>query len=35
VGDRVVAAGPEDKSMIMAETVKVGVAAPAKVAAKK
>jgi hypothetical protein len=24
VGDRVVAAGPEEKSMIMAETVKVG-----------
>ncbi len=35
VGDRVVAAGPEDKSMIMAETVKVGAPAPAKVAAKK
>ncbi len=35
VGDRVVAAGPEDKNMIMAETVKVGAAAPAKVAAKK
>ena len=35
VGDRVVAAGPEEKSMIMAETVKVGAAqvtaaAPAK-----
>jgi len=26
VGDRVVAAGPEEKEMIMAETVKVGVA---------
>ena len=35
VGDRVVAAGPEDKSMIMAETVKVGVAPAAKTAAKK
>ena len=36
VGDRVVAAGPEDKSMIMAETVKVGdAAAPAKTATKK
>ena len=35
VGDRVVAAGPEEQSMIMAETVKVGAAqvtaaAPAK-----
>jgi hypothetical protein len=31
VGDRVVASGPEDKSMITAETVKVGAAsAPAK-----
>ena len=27
VGDRVVAAGPEEKGMIMAETVKVGAAA--------
>ena len=35
VGDRVVAAGPEEQSMIMAETVKVGAAAPAKAAAKK
>jgi hypothetical protein len=26
IGDRVVATGPEEKSMIMAETVKVGVA---------
>ena len=34
VGDRVVAAGPEEKEMIMAETVKVGAAA-AKPAAKK
>jgi hypothetical protein len=35
VGDRVVASGPEDKSMIMAETVKVGAAAaPAKTAKK-
>lgn len=33
VGDRIVASGPEQQSMIMAETVKVG-AAPA-VAAKK
>jgi hypothetical protein len=34
VGDRVVASGPEEQSMIMAETVKVGVApAPAKAAA--
>jgi hypothetical protein len=33
VGDRVVAAGPEDKGMISAETVKVG-AAPATAAAK-
>lgn len=31
VGDRVVASGPEDKQMIMAETVKVAVdSAPAK-----
>ena len=31
VGDRVVASGPEDKNMIMAETVKVGAApAPTK-----
>jgi hypothetical protein len=36
VGDRVVAAGAEDKAMIMAETVKVGAApAAAKPAAKK
>jgi len=37
VGDRVVAAGPEEQSMIMAETVKVGAAAPvtAKAPAKK
>jgi hypothetical protein len=36
VGDRVVAAGPEEKEMIMAETVKVGAAAAAvKPAAKK
>ena len=35
VGDRVVASGPEDKAMIMAETVKVGAAsAPAKTATK-
>ena len=34
VGDRVVASGPEQQSMIMAETVKVGVA-PAATAAKK
>jgi hypothetical protein len=34
VGDRVVASGPEQQSMIMAETVKVG-AAPAAAAAKK
>ena len=35
VGDRVVASGPEDKAMIMAETVKVGAAsAPAKAAKK-
>lgn len=34
VGDRVVASGPEDKSMIMAETVKVGAVAPAKTAKK-
>ena len=33
VGDRVVASGPEDKSMIMAETVKIGAAPTA--AAKK
>ena len=30
VGDRVVAAGPEEKEMIMAETVKVGAATVAK-----
>ena len=36
VGDRVVAAGPEEKKMIMAETVKVGDApAPAKVTKKQ
>jgi hypothetical protein len=35
VGDRVVAAGPEEKEMIMAETVKVGAVAPAKAAPKK
>jgi hypothetical protein len=35
VGDRVVAAGPEEKEMIMAETVKVGAAAAAKPVAKK
>ena len=35
VGDRVVAAGPEEKEMIMAETVKVGAAPVAKAAAKK
>jgi hypothetical protein len=35
VGDRVVASGPEDKSMIMAETVKLGAAStPAKTAKK-
>jgi len=34
VGDRVVAAGPEEKGMISAETVKVG-AAPAAAASKK
>jgi len=34
VGDRVVAAGPEEKGMISAETVKVG-AAPAAATAKK
>src|SRR5882672_5902751 len=34
VGDRVVAAGLEEKEMIMAATVKVGAAAPAKPAAK-
>lgn len=35
VGDRVVASGPEDKAMIMAETVKVGAApTPAKTAKK-
>jgi len=33
IGDRVVATGPEEKEMIMAETVKVGTA-PAAVAAK-
>ena len=36
VGDRVVASGPEQQSMIMAETVKVGVAqAAGKAPAKK
>ena len=34
VGDRVVASGPEDKNMIMAETVKLGAAAAAPPAAK-
>ena len=34
VGDRVVASGPEDKNMIMAETVKLGAAPVAKPAAK-
>jgi hypothetical protein len=34
VGDRVVAAGLEEKEMIMAATVKVGAAAPVKPAAK-
>ena len=34
VGDRVVASGPEDKGMIMAETVKIGGVAPAKPATK-
>ena len=35
VGDRIVAAGPEDKNMIMAETVKVGEGlAPPKVTQK-
>lgn len=35
VGDRVAASGPEEKNMIMAETVKVGAApAPAKTAKK-
>ena len=34
VGDRVVAAGPEEKDMITAETVKVGAAAPATAAKK-
>ena len=35
VGDRVVAAGPEEKEMIMAETVKVGAVAPTAAAKKK
>ena len=35
VGDRVVASGPEDKAMIMAETVKVGAASTPAKAAKK
>jgi hypothetical protein len=35
VGDRVVAAGPEEKEMIMAETVKVGAAAAAAKSAAK
>ena len=34
-GDRVVVAGPEDKGMIMAETVKVGAASAAAKTAKK
>jgi hypothetical protein len=35
VGDRVVASGPEDKNMIMAETVKIAAApAPAKTGKK-
>src|SRR6202795_5105682 len=35
VGDRIVASGPEDTAMIMAETVKVGAAStPAKTAKK-
>ena len=34
VGDRVVASGPESQGMISAETVKVGVAAPAAAAKK-
>lgn len=34
VGDRVVAAGPEEKEMIMAETVKVGGAPVAKATTK-
>ena len=35
VGDRVVASGPEEKAMIMAETVKVGAAStPAKTTKK-
>ena len=34
VGDRVVASGPEEKEMIMAETVKVGAAPVAKTAKK-
>ncbi len=35
VGDRVVASGPEDKAMIMAETVKVGAAPTPANTAKK
>jgi hypothetical protein len=35
VGDRVVASGPEDKAMIMAETVKVGAASTSAKTAKK
>jgi len=35
VGDRVVASGPEEKEMIMAETVKVGAAPAAAASAKK
>jgi hypothetical protein len=35
VGDRVAASGPEEKNMIMAETVKLGAATPAKTAAKE
>ena len=35
VGDRVVASGPEDKAMIMAETVKVGAATTSAKTPKK
>ena len=35
VGDRVVASGPEDKAMIMAETVKLGAAPTPTKTAKK
>ena len=34
VGDRVVASGPEDKAMIMAETVKVAETSPEKTVKK-